>query len=249
MSRPVVLITGASRGIGAAIAIDAAREGYDVAFSYHSNKEAADVVVSAVADHGSRAIAVQADNANEGDLLALFEQVDQQFGRLDALVNNAGIVAPSRPFTTYSVQRMQQIFNTNILGAFIAAREAVLRLSTRSGGQGGSIINISSIAARAGAANEYIDYAASKAALDAMTTGLAKEVADQGIRVNSIRPGLIHTDIHASGGRPDRVNELSAGIPMQRGGQASEVADTAIWLMSKRASYVTGACIDVSGGR
>lgn len=245
----VVLVTGGSRGIGAEVAIGAARRGDDVVLSYAANEAAAEAVVAQVRALGRKALAVRADAASEAASLALFARIDREMGRLDVLVNNAGVLDRGQPFADYSVQRMQRIFETNVLGAFVAAREAVRRLSTRSGGRGGVIINVSSAAARLGAAGEYIDYAASKGAIDTLTLGLAREVADQGIRVNAVRPGLITTDIHASGGRPGRVAELAHSVPMQRGGTAREVADTILWLMSDEASYVTGAILDVSGGR
>ena len=249
MSRPVVLITGGSRGIGAATALGAAERGFDVAISFQSNQAAADAVVAQVESIGGRGLAVAGTVAQESAVVSLFERVTSHFGRLDALVNNAGVAGPSMPFAEYSAERMREIFDVNVFGAFIAAREAVRIMSTARGGQGGNIVNISSVAARIGSPGEYIDYAASKAAMDAMTIGLAKEVADQGIRVNAVRPGLIYTDIHGTYGRPNRVDELSDGTPMKRGGQASEVADTALWLMSEQASFVTGSLVDVSGGR
>lgn len=249
MTKKVVLITGGSRGIGAAVALGAAQQGYRVAISYQSNEAAANQVVAGIEKHNTQAIAVKADASSEQDTLAFFEAVDKAFGRLDAVVINAGIAAPAQEFADYSADRMRQVFDTNIFGAFIAAREAVRRLSTKRGGNGGSIVNISSAAARLGSANEYIDYAASKGAMDTMTLGLGMEVADQGIRVNAVRPGLIVTDIHATNGRPNRVEDFKHIVPMQRGGSAQEVADTVLWLMSEKSSYVTSGFIEVSGGR
>lgn len=249
MSRPCVVVTGASRGIGAAVAIGAARDGFDVVVNYRTDQAAADQVMAKVRAQGASGLVVKADVSIEKQVVSLFEAVDQKFGRLDALVNNAGILAPAQPLAEYTAERMQRIFDTNILGAFLAAREAVKRMSKTSGGSGGVIVNMSSVTARTGGPNEYVDYAASKGAVDSMTTGLALEVAGQGIRVNSVRPGLIYTEIHASGGRPDRIEQLKHTVPMGRGGTAEEVADTVSWLLSDRASYVTGACIDVGGGR
>lgn len=249
MSRPVVLVTGGSRGIGAAVAAGAALRGYDVAVNYQSDRSAADAVVGKVTDAGGQGAAFAANVSDEKAVVDLFASVSDHFGRLDAVVNNAGIAAPSMAFADYSADRMQRIFETNIFGAFIVAREAVRRMSTQRGGSGGNIVNMSSVAARIGSSGEYVDYAASKAAVDTMTIGLAREVADQGIRVNAVRPGLIYTDIHGTNGRPDRVDELSGGTPMKRGGQASEVADAVLWLLSEQSSFVTGSLIDVSGGR
>lgn len=250
MSRAhVVLITGGSRGIGAAVAVSAARQGYDIAISYQSNKSAADKVATQVRGLGRRVLIMQADASDEQQIMRLYEQIDCELGPLHGLVNNAGIVAPPQAFADYSLERLQRMFGTNILGTFIAAREAVRRMSTDRGGNGGSIVNVSSVAARLGAPNEYIDYAASKGAMDSMTLGLSKELAGQGIRVNAVRPGLIYTDIHASGGRPNRVDDLAHGVPMQRGGSAQEVANAILWLLSEQSSYVTGTFIDVAGGR
>jgi len=245
----VALVTGGSRGIGAACATLAARRGYAVAISYRDNRAAAAEVVRAIEQAGGAAMAIRADVANEADVVSMFEAVDREFGRLDALVNNAGVVAPAGRVDQYELQRLQRVFTTNVIGSFLCAREAVRRMSTRHGGKGGAIVNVSSAAARLGSPNEYVDYAASKAAIDTMTLGLAKEVADEGIRVNAVRPGLIHTDIHASGGAPDRVERLKDMVPMRRGGTADEVANAILWLMSDEASYTTGALVDVSGGR
>ena len=246
---PIVLITGASRGIGAATAVLAAQHGWDVAVNYTRDAAAAAQVVQQVQALGQRAIAVQADVADEAQVLAMFAQVDAELGRLRALVNNAGVVDRAQRLQDMDMQRWQRMFAINVLGSFACAREAVQRMSTDHGGAGGSIVNVSSAAARLGSANQYVDYAASKAAIDTMTLGLAHEVAAQGIRVNAIRPGLIDTDIHASGGQPDRLARLSATVPLGRGGTAQECAEAIYWLMSERSSYSTGAIIDVSGGR
>ena len=246
---PIVLITGASRGIGAATAVLAAQHGWDVAVNYTRDAAAAAQVVQQVQALGQRAIAVQADVADEAQVLAMFAQVDAVLGRLRALVNNAGVVDRAQRLQDMDMQRWQRMFAINVMGSFACAREAVQRMSTDHGGAGGSIVNVSSAAARLGSANQYVDYAASKAAIDTMTLGLAHEVAAQGIRVNAIRPGLIDTDIHASGGQPDRLARLSASVPLGRGGTAQECAEAIYWLMSERSSYSTGAIIDVSGGR
>jgi NAD(P)-dependent dehydrogenase (short-subunit alcohol dehydrogenase family) len=244
-----ILITGGSRGIGAAIAHLAAAQGYSVCISYHSNQPAADAVVAAIRQQNGSALAVQADVAIEADVLRLFEQVDSQFGRLSALVNNAGILAQQMRVEDMTLERISRIFATNVFGSFMCAREAVRRMSTRHGGAGGGIVNISSRASRFGAAGEYVDYAASKAAIDTLTVGLAKEVALEGIRVNTVAPGMIETDIHATGGEPDRIMRVKDSIPMKRGGKAEEVANAVMWLLSNEASFTTGACIDVAGGR
>ena len=245
----IVLITGASRGIGAATALLAARHGWDVAVNYSSNEAAAQTVVQAVQALGRRAMAVQADVADEAQVLAMFGRIDQELGRLSALVNNAGVVDRAQRLQDMDMARWRRMFDTNVLGSFLCAREAVRRMSTAEGGAGGSIVNVSSRAACLGSANQYVDYAASKAAIDTMTLGLAHEVAAQGIRVNGVRPGLIETDIHASGGQPDRVQRLSAGVPLGRGGTADEIAQAIYWLMSDLSSYCTGSFIDAGGGR
>ncbi|WP_312836568.1 SDR family oxidoreductase [Comamonas sp.] len=245
----IVLITGASRGIGAATALLAARHGWDVAVNYSSNEAAAQTVVQAVQALGRRAIAVQADVADEAQVLAMFARIDQELGRLGALVNNAGVVDRAQRLQDMDMARWRRMFDINVLGSFLCAREAVRRMSTAEGGAGGSIVNVSSRAACLGSANQYVDYAASKAAIDTMTLGLAHEVAAQGIRVNGVRPGLIETDIHASGGQPDRVQRLSAGVPLGRGGTADEIAQAIYWLMSEHSSYCTGSFIDAGGGR
>jgi NAD(P)-dependent dehydrogenase (short-subunit alcohol dehydrogenase family) len=245
----VTLITGGGRGIGAACALLAAQRGHAVAVSYRDNKGAAGGVVRAIEQSGGRAIAIRADVASESDVLEMFAAVDGELGRVTALVNNAGIVAPARRVDQYDLDRLQRMFATNVIGSFLCAREAVRRMSTRYGGAGGAIVNVSSAASRLGSPNEYVDYAASKGAVDTMTIGLAKEVAAEGIRVNAIRPGLIYTDIHASGGESGRVERLKDMVPMRRGGTPEEVANAVLWLMSDEASYLTGALVDVSGGR
>jgi NAD(P)-dependent dehydrogenase (short-subunit alcohol dehydrogenase family) len=246
----IVLVTGGSRGIGAAIALLAARQGWAVAVNYTRDADAAEQVVRQItATEGGRAIAVQADVADEAQVLAMYARVDAELGRLTALVNNAGVVDTTQRLEDMSVARLRRMFDINLIGAFVCAREAVRRMSTRHGGAGGSIVNMSSAAARLGGAGQYVDYAASKGAIDSFTIGLAKEVAAEGIRVNAIRPGLIETDIHASGGQPDRVAQLAHQVPMGRGGTADEVAQAAVWLMGEGASYTTMSLIDVSGAR
>jgi NAD(P)-dependent dehydrogenase (short-subunit alcohol dehydrogenase family) len=245
----IALITGASRGIGAASALAAANLGYDIALNYASNQKAAQEVADQVRALGRQAIVLQADIGNETEVIRLFESVDKQLGRLTALVNNAGILETHSRVDAMSVERWQRVFRINVFGCFMCAKEAVKRMSSLYGGSGGSIVNISSVASRLGSPFEYVDYAASKGAVDALTLGLAKEVAPEGIRVNAVRPGLIYTDIHASGGEPNRVDRLSNLIPMKRGGSAQEVADAVAWLLSDQSAYVTGTTIDVSGGR
>jgi len=245
----ILLVTGGSRGIGAATALLAARKGYAVAVNYTSNEAAANDVVGRIRAGGGKAIAVQADVADEAQVLAMFAQVDSELGRITALVNNAGVVDRAARVDEMSVARLKRMFDINVLGSFVCAREAVRRMSTRHGGSGGAIVNVSSAAARLGAAGQYVDYAAAKGAIDTFTLGLAREVAGEGIRVNAVRPGLIETDIHASGGIPDRVQQLVHQVPMQRGGSAEEVAQAIVWLLSPEASYTTMSLLEVSGGR
>jgi NAD(P)-dependent dehydrogenase (short-subunit alcohol dehydrogenase family) len=245
----VLLVTGGSRGIGAATALLAARKGYAVAVNYTSNEKAAADVVRAIESGGGKAFAVQGDVAHEHQVLRMFEQVDARLGRLTAMVNNAGIVDRAARVDEMSVERLKRMFDVNLLGSFLCAREAVRRMSTKHGGKGGAIVNVSSAAARLGAPGQYVDYAAAKGAIDTFTLGLAKEVANEGIRVNAVRPGLIETEIHASGGLPNRVRELQHLVPMQRGGSAEEVAQAIVWLLSPEASYTTMSLVDVSGGR
>ena len=247
--KKVVLITGASRGIGAATARLAARRGYAVCVNYREHREAAESVVHEISAAGGTAIAVSADVGVESDVKRMFETCDRDLGTLSGLVNNAGILEAQMRLETMDAYRLQRIFTINVVGTFLCAREAVRRMSHKHGGAGGAIVNVSSAAARLGAPDEYIDYAASKGALDTMTIGLAREVADEGIRVNAVRPGLIYTDIHASGGDPGRVERLKGFLPMKRGGQADEVAQAILWLLSDEASYTTGSFIEVSGGR
>ncbi|MDB5743082.1 MAG: short chain dehydrogenase [Polaromonas sp.] len=245
----LVLITGGSRGIGAATALLAARRGYAVAVNYTANSLAADEVVRQIRQGGGQAMAVQADVAVEAQVVAMFEKVDAKFGRLSALVNNAGVVDQPTRIDAITLPRLQRMFEINVFGSFLCAREAVRRMSTRHGGTGGAIVNVSSVAARLGAPGQYVDYASAKGAIDTFTVGLAKEVAAEGIRVNAVRPGIIETDIHASGGLPDRAREMAPQVPMQRAGSAGEVAETIVWLLGEGASYTTGALLDVTGGR
>jgi len=247
--KQIVLITGGSRGIGAATALLAAQRGYAVAVNYSSNALAAEHVVQQIQSGGGDAIALQADVAVEAQVLSMFEAIDAKLGRLSALVNNAGVVDVAARVDEMSVARLKRMFEINVLGNFLCAREAVRRMSTRHGGSGGVIVNVSSAASRLGGACNYVDYAASKGAIDTFTLGLAKEVAAEGIRVNAVRPGIIATEIHASGGQPDRVRQMAPLVPLQRAGTAMEVAQAIVWLLSEESSYSTGALLDVAGGR
>ncbi len=242
----VLLITGASRGIGAATARLAAQAGWAVAVNFVANAAAADEVVDAIRAGGGQAIAVQADVADEAQVLRMFETIDAKLGRLTGLVNNAGVVDVTARLDQMSLARWRRMFDINVIGSFLCAREAVRRMSTRHGGEGGAIVNLSSAASRLGSPGQYLDYAAAKGAIDAFTIGLAREVAAEGIRVNALRPGLIETEIHASGGLPDRVRNLQHLVPMQRGGTADEVAHAIVWLLSDAASYTTMSLLDVS---
>ena len=247
--KKIILITGGSRGIGAAIALRASDAGYAVCISFLNHQAAADALAASITDKGGIAIAVRADVAVDADVVRMFKQVDEALGPITALVNNAGILEQQSRVDDMTTERVTRIFATNVIGSFSCAREAVRRMSTRYGGSGGGIVNMSSRAAKLGAAGEYVDYAASKAAIDTFTIGLAKEVAAESIRVNAVSPGLIYTDIHASGGEPGRVDRLQESVPMKRGGAADEVALAVMWLLSEEASYITGGNIDVSGGR
>jgi NAD(P)-dependent dehydrogenase (short-subunit alcohol dehydrogenase family) len=244
----VIIITGAGRGIGAATARLAAQRGYSVCVNYRTDTAAAMGVVETIKAAGAKAIAVAADVSSESDVQKLFETCDRQLGRLTALVNNAGVLETQMRVETMDSARLHRIFATNVVGSFLCAREAVRRMSTQRGGSGGAIVNVSSGASRLGSPGEYVDYAASKGAIDTLTIGLAKEVADEGIRVNAVRPGYIYTNIHASGGEPARVDRVKAQVPMKRGGTADEVAQAILWLLSPDASFTTGSFIDITGG-
>jgi NAD(P)-dependent dehydrogenase (short-subunit alcohol dehydrogenase family) len=245
----VLLVTGGSRGIGAATALLAAQNGWSVAVNYTANSLAADEVVRQIRASGGQAMSVQADVADEAQVLRMFEHIDAKFGRLTGLVNNAGVVDVTARVDEMSVARWKRMFDINVIGSMVCAREAVRRMSTKHGGEGGSIVNVSSAASRLGSPGQYVDYAAAKGAIDAFTIGLAKEVAAEGVRVNAVRPGLIETEIHASGGLPNRVKELQHLVPAQRGGTADEVAQGIVWLLSDAASYTTMSFLDISGGR
>jgi NAD(P)-dependent dehydrogenase (short-subunit alcohol dehydrogenase family) len=248
MSR-VMVVTGAGRGIGAATARLAAQRGYAVCLNYLRDAKSAEGVASGIRASGGKALAVAGDVSREEDVLRLFEACDRELGRLDALVNNAGIVVTRSRVESMSAERLQRMFSVNAVGAFLCAREAIRRMSTRHGGKGGAIVNVSSGAARLGSPGEWVDYAASKGAIDTMTLGLAKELADEKIRVNCVRPGFVNTDIHADAGEPNRIERLRDTIPMKRGGEPEEVARAILWLLSDEASYSTGALLDVTGGR
>lgn len=249
MKKRVALITGGSRGIGEATAILAASKGWDVCISYRSRADDAFNVVEKIRREGGKGLALQADVSVEEDVIRLFQGVDEAFGQLDALVNNAGIITKQSKLVDMDAGRVKDVLNTNVFGSLICSREAIKRMSSQSGGKGGSIVNISSAAARIGSPNEFIDYAASKGAIDTMTLGLSKEVAEEGIRVNAVRPGLIATELHGDAGDINRPDKLKSSIPMKRAGSALEVAHSIVWLMSDEASYVNGALLDVAGGR
>lgn len=249
MARKVILITGASRGIGAATARLAGERGYSVCVNYRTNREAAEAVVNAIEGRGAKAVAVAADVAIEGDVVRLFETCDKTLGSLTALVNNAGILETQTRIEHIDAARVTRIFATNVVGPFVCAREAVRRMSTSHGGAGGAIVNVSSGASRLGSPGEYVDYAASKGAIDTLTIGLAQEVAQEGIRVNAVRAGFIYTEMHASGGEPNRVDRVKEFVPMKRGGSVDEVARAILWLLSDEASFTTGSFIDVTGGK
>ncbi|MFJ6326213.1 MULTISPECIES: SDR family oxidoreductase [unclassified Rhizobium] len=246
---PVLLVTGGSRGIGAAICLAAAQHGWAVAVNYTSNREAAEAVVGTILDAGGEAIAVAGDVGKPDDIKSIFAKVDAYFGRIDGLVNNAGVVDVIQRLDEMTPERLDRMFRINISGTMLAAAEAVRRMSTRHGGKGGVIVNLSSVAATLGAGGQYVDYAASKGAIDTFTVGLAREVAAEGIRVNAVRPGIIDTDIHATAGSPDRARDIAPQLPMKRAGTPDEVADAVLYLLSPHASYITGALLDVSGGR
>lgn len=245
----ILLVTGGSRGIGRATALHAADAGWDVALSYNASARAAEEVVAAIQAKGRRALCVKADNASEGDIMKMFAVVDAELGPLTGLVNNAGIALPVTRLESMTAERINRTFQTNITGTFLCSREAVKRMSTKRGGRGGAIVNVSSVAARIGGAGEWLDYGASKGAMDTFTLGLSKEVGAEGIRVNAVRPGIIETEFHANAGAPDRVARFTPLVPMQRSGSADECAAAIVWLLSAEASYITGALLDIAGGR
>lgn len=247
-TNPVMLITGASSGIGAATALLAAQRGYDVAFTYLSQQQQAETIAEKISALGRKVLFTQVDLSKEADILAWFAQVDTHFGNIDVLVNNAAILR-QKLFNHTEVDELQHLFAVNVIGSFLCAREAVKRMGISNGGQGGSIVNVSSAASRFGSPFEYIDYAATKGAIDTFTLGLAKEIINEGIRVNAVRPGIINTDMHAKGGEPGRVTRIAPAVPMQRAGEPEEIANAILWLASAEASYVTGTILDVSGGR
>lgn len=249
MKSGVLLITGASRGIGAATARLAAAQGWAVAVNYVRDEAAAHRLVQTITEQGGRAMAVQADVGDEAQVMAMFAALDAQWGPVTGLVNNAGVVDVVARVDEMSVQRLERQWRINVLGSFLCAREALRRMSTRHGGQGGAIVNVSSAASRIGSPQQYVDYAACKGAIDTFTLGLAREVAAEGVRVNAVRPGIIRTDIHASGGQPDKAERSASAIPLQRAGEPEEIAQAILWLLSPAASYTTGAILDVSGGR
>lgn len=244
-----LLVTGGSRGIGAAVCLLGAQHGYAVAINYAANEKAAEALAAVIIEAGGRAITIQGDVSVEADVLSMFETVDREFGSLDAFVNNAGIVDETSQVADMTIERLQRMIGVNLTGAILCAREAVRRMSTKRGGNGGSIVNVSSVAATLGGAGQYVDYAASKGAIDTLTIGLAREVAVENIRVNGVRPGIIDTEIHASGGQPDRAAQLSHLVPVKRPGTAQEVAEAILYLLSDKASYIMGATLDVTGGR
>ncbi|PUA28134.1 MAG: NAD(P)-dependent oxidoreductase [Cellvibrio sp. 79] len=247
-TNPVMLITGASSGIGAATALLAAQRGYDVAFTYLSQQQQAEAIAEKISALGRNALFTQVDLSKEADILAWFTQIDAHFGNIDVLVNNAAILR-QKLFSNIDADELQHLFAINVIGSFLCAREAIKRMSIAQGGRGGSIVNVSSVASRFGSPFEYIDYAATKGAIDTFTLGLAKEIVSEGIRVNAVRPGIINTDMHAKGGEPGRIARIAPSVPMQRAGEPEEIANAILWLASTEASFVTGTIIDVSGGR
>ncbi|MEL1264702.1 SDR family oxidoreductase [Pseudoxanthomonas putridarboris] len=249
MPAPVLLVTGGGRGIGAATALLAAERGYAVGVNYRRDADAAHAIAQRIRDAGGQAVALRGDVAVEADVVAMFRQLDSALGPVAALVNNAGVLETQMRVDAMDAARIQRTLATNVTGTLLCCREAIRRMSTRHGGSGGGIVNVSSVAARTGSPGEYVDYAASKGAVDSLTVGIAHEVAAEGIRVNGVRPGFIYTDMHASGGEPGRVDRVKAFVPLKRGGEADEVARAILWLLSDEASYTTGSFIDVAGGR